>query len=276
MDRVGRRRPRCPTGGTTFSQGEDAYGIDANVQIIPGLRIGGSWLSNTIGQFAGQGGTPGGSSQWHVYGNPAVPSLNPVTSVNPALPGCVAVATGNLPGQNPIQGGIACPALGWGWSGYVMWDVIPGIQFDGEYANRNDGVHSSSDSGYYANVTVDLGTMLGVGHNFTLQGGYEYLGVNFYPPYGQDADALMAGTQFPGNFQGFLGTLSFEILPNVTILGKYITGNSVSNSQGIEEWQAGVVWTFAPGTFLWVRLEEERLASISQYYTYRAEMNYRF
>ncbi len=252
-----------PTGGSSYNLGEDAYGVDANIQLMPGLRAGGYYVANTTNTGStSQPGVP--NAQWHVYGG-STASLNPVTSVSTAAPGCIAVPAG-----------IGCAAAGSGFGGYVGYDVLPGIHLDGEYAQWSDSVHSTNDSSYWLNATWDLATLLGTGHNFSVQTGYAFAGTNFYPPYGTAFDDFIDGSVHPGNFQGFTGIVAYDLFDNLTLLGAYITGNSVSNGQTQTEWQAGFIYKFAPGTSVWVRYETHAIAGISQYVLYRAEMNYTF
>jgi hypothetical protein len=256
------------SGSGTYELGEDAFGLDANIQIIPGLRAGAYYVGNSVSQGGvGVTGTPG--PFYHLYGNPGTPSQNPVTSTSALTVGCLVAF-------NALVNGIACPAFGNGIGGYVMWDMMPGIHFDGEYASWNDLVHGTSDSGWFANVTWDLGTLLGVGHNFFLQTGYQYSGQNFYPPYGGAPDDFLTGSMFPGNAQGFMAVITYDVWPGLTLRGEYYTGNNISNAQTITEWQAGFIWAFAPNTTIWVRMENNTIGGILQGILYRAELNYTF
>ena len=251
------------TGGTSYELGEDAYGVDANVQIIPGLRLGAYYVGNTIN--TGGPVTPGALSQlYHVYGNPGTPSTNPVTANCPVA------------GAAATTGGITCPAAGNGYGAYVMWDILPPIHLDVEAAQWNDNVHGTSDSGAYANVLWDLGTLLGVGHKLTIGTGYQYLGVNFYPPYGNDGDDFIVGSLFPGNLQGARATIDFELIPGVSFHGGYFTGNSVSNSQSAQEYQGILRLDFAPGAYVLLRYDNQQQGGIGQGNLYRVEMNYTF
>jgi len=189
-------------GGSTYFSGEDAYGIDANVQAIKGLRIGGSYVSNN---FTNPSGIPTAvgvpSALYHLYG--------PGGALNPATPNCPAVPiTGGA-----TTGGIRCPAQGSGWSGYVQWDVLPGIHFDGEYAGWNDAVLGGTDNGYQVNARFDLAKLMDIHQLFTVDLGYLNFGQNFYPPYGAPiADQYFAMNQnfWPGNEQGFLGQVRYS------------------------------------------------------------------
>ncbi|HYM92288.1 MAG TPA: hypothetical protein VEW91_11720, partial [bacterium] len=260
-----------PTGGGTYNLGEDMYGVDANIRIIPGLRGGAYYVANTTNAGSTVTVSPLGAL-YHVYGNPDTPSQNPATAL------CPAVATGALSstGIAVVQGGITCAAAGSGWGGYVQWDVMPGIHFDGEYAQWTDSVHSISDSAFWTNLIFDLKALLGTDNNFSLQTGYAYAGTNFYAPYGQAFDAGINGSVFPGNFQGFTGVVTYDLFSNLTLLGQYITGNNVSNGMTVSEWQAGFIYKFAPGTTIWIRYETDTIGGIAYYYLYRAEMNYTF
>ncbi len=260
------------TGGTSFFSGEDAYGIDANVQVLPGLRVGGYYVGNNITNPAGfaAAGTaanpaPNGAL-WHLYG-PGSGAQNPVTSSTPTGLGCSLVA----------GAGIQCAAAGTGGGGYLGWDVVPGIHFDGEFAQWNDAVHSNSDTGYQVNVVWDLGTLTGVGHNLSLQTGYLSYGVNFYPPYGAaEADISLNDTLYPGNAQGFTAAISVDPMQNWTLYGVFLGGNHVSNGQSLTEWEAGVVYRFAPSARITFKVRDERINNIEQFLLYRAQINYSF
>ena len=55
--------------------------------------------------------------------------------------------------------GIACPAAGNGWGAYLDSDILRGVHLDAEYAQWNDAVFGTSDSGYQLNFIVDLGEL---------------------------------------------------------------------------------------------------------------------
>jgi len=288
------------TGASSFGNGEDVFGFDANVKVIEGLRVGGYYVWNnpspltptqssntfTCPVVACPAVLPGSiNGLWHVYGNPDTNGLNPQT------PLCPAVATGaplvNLPTSGPgtvIQGGIECPSAGNGFGIYLGYDIIQGIHLDAEGAQwtQTTLVPNTTDSAYIANLTWDLGTLLNIGHNTSLQTGYVFAGTNFFPPYGNSLDTTIASITsgsnsiFPGDFQGFEGVLSFDVFDNLTLLGQYINGNNVFDGRSLTKWQAGVIYRFAPGTSLWVFYETASLAGISQQEEYRAEMNYTF
>jgi hypothetical protein len=244
-------------GGGSFFAGEDAYGLDANVSIFSGLRFGGNYVSNNITQgFAGP--APNGNL-WHLYG-PGGGAQNPATA------NCPATASG-----------IQCAAQGSGWDGYVQWDAVPGIHVDGEYASWSDSVHSSSDNGWQVNVTADLGTMLGVGHKLSAQVGYLNYGTNFYPPYGAaEADIAMNDTLYPGNAQGITAQLSFSPIDNWSVYGIGFFGNAVSNGQTENEYEAGVVYNFAPSAKITFKVRSLTMASVEQFLLYRAQIDYTF
>ncbi len=159
---------------SAYIYGEDAYGANINFQIIPGLRAGIDYVGNTItasNNTSGPGGF-GNAAQWHVYG-PGGGSINPGLG-NSALQSngfhCVSVTSGSFAGA-----GIACPSAGNGFDGYVDWAIIPGLNFDGEYAQWNDSVFGTSDQGYQVNFHLDLGSMTGWGHNWTTDLGLRLL-----------------------------------------------------------------------------------------------------
>jgi hypothetical protein len=247
------------TGSSTYFSGEDAYGIDANVQVLPGLRVGGAYVSNTFTNPGGFAGPAPNGSLWHLYG-PGGGAMNP--------------ATANCP---PGPGGIQCPAQGSGWTGYVQWDAFPGAHLDGEYADWTDWVHNTSDYGWQVNTVWDLASLTGIGHNFKVQVGYLNYGQNFYPPYGAaEADIAMNDTLYPGNAQGLTAQLSFDPIQNWTVYGVGFFGNSVSNGQSLTEWEAGVIYTFAPSSRIIFKVRDLRIASVEQFLLYRAQLDYTF
>ena len=262
-----------PTGGSSYFLGEDAYGVDANIRVIPGLRVGAYYVANNINANSTAFPSNATSALWHVYGNISTPLTNPPTGA------CPAVGAGTLPaasGGGTAQGGIECHALGTGWGGYATWDAVPGIKLVGEIAGWNDGTAGTSDSAYYVEADIDLGAMTGIGHKLALTLSYENAGVNFYAPYQSDVDYDIAGTVGPGNAQLFTGDLSFDFTDQWGFLGAYITGNNISNGMGITEWRVGVVYRFAPGASIYTRMENQRINGISQYTLYRSELNYNF
>lgn len=251
-------RIQGPNGGSSYFLGEDAYGADANIRVIPGLRVGAYWVANNINSASSAFAAGATNALWHVYG-PVVPMDNPPTSR------CPATATG-----------IQCPALGSGGGGYASWDVVPGIKLDGEVASWNDGVLGGSDSAYYVDAIIDLGAMTGIGHKLALTLSYENAGQNFYAPYQNDADYDICGCVGPGNAQMFTGDISFDFTDQWGFLGAYETGNNISNGQGITEWRVGVVYRFAPGARIYTRMENQRINGVSQYTLYRSQLDYTF
>ena len=271
-----------PTGGGSYFLGEDAYGVDANIRIIPGLRIGAYYVSNNINpqsptfpSNAGSAAAIASFSQalWHVYGNPSTPLTNPPTSH------CPAVANGTLPsaaGGGTSQGGITCPAQGSGGGGYATWDVVPGISLQGEIATWNDGVLGGSDSAFWVAANVDLGAMTGFGHKLALSVSYISAGTNFYAPYQNDVDSDIAGSVGPGNGQGFNLDLTFDLTDQWGVSAAYFSGSNVSNGMSITEWRAGFTYRFAPGATIYTRYETQQLGGTSQYSLVRSELNYTF
>ncbi|HKX16387.1 MAG TPA: S-layer homology domain-containing protein [bacterium] len=262
-----------PTGGGSYFLGEDAYGVDANIRIIPGLRVGGYWVANNINAASSAFPSNATSALWHVYGNISTPLTNPPTAM------CPAVGTGTLPaaaGGGTAAGGIECHALGSGGGGYATWNAVPGITVDGEIAWWNDGTAGITDSAYYVDAVVDLGAMTGIGHKLALTLSYENAGVNFYAPYQSDVDYDISGSVGPGNAQLFTADLSFDITDQWGFLGAYITGNNISNGMGITEWRAGVVYRFAPGASIYTRWEQQNINGVLQYTLWRSELNYNF
>ena len=256
--------------GGQYVFGEDAYGVDANVQVIDGLRVGAYYVGN---QITPPNNTPGPSgfgnaARWHVYG-PGGGSMNPAN-------------TGTLSASSyhcvPVAGtGIACPAAGNGWGGYLQWDVARGVHLDAEYAQWNDAVFNTSDSGYQANVTWDLGKLTKVEHGWSLQTGYVNYGQNFYPPYGAaEADAAMNDTIYPGNAQGVTATMSINPVDNWTVYATYFGGSNVSNAQGLSEYEVGVQYAFTSQAQVWFSARELRMGGVEQFLLYRAQIDYNF
>jgi len=268
-----------PTGGNTYFLGEDAYGIDVNIRVIPGLRIGGYYLINQVNASEPPGSFPSNatSALWHVYGNPNTPLTNPPTSECPAVgAGVLAPSTGG----GVSQGGIQCPGIGNGFGGYATWDVVPGIRLSGEIADWNtnaaNGFPAVSDTAYMVGATFDVGAMTGIGHHFAVNVTWENAGVNFLAPYQSDVDSDISGTVGPGNAQLLTFDATFDLTDQWGLSGAYITGSNISNGMGITEWRFGVTYRFAPGASLYTRIENQRINGIAQYTLYRSELNYNF
>jgi hypothetical protein len=264
-----------PNGGGTYFLGEDAYGIDANIKIIPGLRLGGYWVANNINSADPQFPSNATSALWHVYGNPSTPMSNPPTAH------CPAVGAGVLPassGGGGAQGGIQCPALGSGGGGYVDWDIVPGVHFDVEAAQWNDGVLGGSDSAYWGGVTFDLGALTGWGHHLSFTLSYEDAGMNFYAPYQADVDSNIIGSVGPGNAQLLYAALSLDITDAWSVYGGLYTGSQVSNGQGIQEYTLGVIYHFAPNATLNTFVDVQKINGITQSPEtfYRSQLDYSF
>jgi len=249
-------------GSFSFPSGEDMYGGDVNVQVFPGLRIGGYYVANTIGNF-GSTPFPGPSplgTLFHLYG-PAGGSVNPATAR------CPASATG-----------INCPAAGNGWGAYVQWGAVPGVHLDIEAAQWNDTTPGGgSDSGFNAVATFDLATLLNLRTRLVVTAGYQYSGVNFYPPYGNvSLDSCCWDFLYPGNAQGFTGTVTWGFAPGWSLYGDYVTGNHVSNSQNIQEYEVGIKYGFAPNASVLVKYRDLRIAGVDQNNVLRAQLDYTF
>ena len=255
-------------GSLSYPSGEDAWGVDANVRVIPGLRIGGYYVGNTIGQNGSAPFTqPAGALSvfYHVYG-PGGSAHGPATANCPAVPAS-ALTTG----------GITCPALGNGYGAYVDWIIIPGITFDGEWAQWNDNVLGGQDTGFNAVVTWNLGRLLGVGHGLFLTTGYQYYGVNFYPPYGGPVlDPFGDRQLYPGNGQGFTAGVSAVLFGPLSVYFTYFTGNNVSNSQPLQEYEGGFRYRLAPNASVKTLIREMRINGIEQDLLYRAQLDYTF
>jgi len=281
-------------GGTISSGqylfGDDAYGLNVNIKVWDGLRIGADYVANTItaaNNTAGPGGF-GNAADWQLYG-PGGGSINPGNTggLNASSYHCVPNAnnvtgggTGNYAGlnfQGNLQGGIECPTLGSGWDAYVMWDAVPGIHFDGEYAQWNDTVFNTSDNGYKVNIHFDLGSLLGVGHSFSADLGYLNFGQNFYAPYGgADIDIQENDFLFPGNGSGITGGLAFKPWDQWTLYGVGVWGNQASNGQSITEYEVGITYAFIQNASIVFKVREERTAGVEQFLLYRAQIDYSF
>src|SRR5207302_10538681 len=60
------------TGSVSYPSGEDAYGVDANISVMEGLRVGGDYAGNHIGNFGSTGfSQPAGATSilYHVDGS---------------------------------------------------------------------------------------------------------------------------------------------------------------------------------------------------------------
>jgi len=279
-----------PSGAISTSQylfGDDAYGINANIQVMPGLRIGADWISNTITPSNNTGGPAGfgNAADWMVYG-PGGGSINPgnMGTLSRTSYHCVpnanlaAIGGPNYAGlnyQGDLGGGIDCPTLGSGWGAYVMWDIVPGIHFDGEYSQWNDAVFATSDNGYKVNINWNLGTLLGVGHNLMLNTGYENFGQNFYSPYGgAELDIQMGDVLYPGNGNAFTADVSFKPWDWLTVGGVGMWGNSASNGQALAEYDIWASYAFIQNASITVRVRELRVSGVEQFLLYRAQVDY--
>lgn len=254
------------TGGATYFSGEDAYGIDANVHLVTTIRVGAYAVANSIVNPAGIGAVaapaPNGAL-WHLYGPGG-------GSMNPATPNCPAVA----------GAGIQCPASGSGAGGYLNWDLFSGVHLDAEGAQWHDAVNATSDSGYQANFTLDMGTLTKWGHAWSLQIGYLSFGQNFYPPYGAaEADINMADVIYPGNVQGVTFVTNFNPVADNdawTVYGTFFSGAYQSNGQSVSEYEAGVQYTFAPQAQITMLVRDLQINGVGQVLLYRADVNYQF
>jgi len=253
-------------GSLSFPSGEDAYGVDANIQIFQGLRVGGYYVGNSIGNFGSSStnfqpaGTP--SILYHLYG-PGGGSLNPATARCPVVAGL----------------GITCPAAGNGWGAYVSWDIVPGIHLDIEGASWSDSVLGGTDYGANASASLNLSQMLNVPWNVVFTAGYAYYGPNFYPPYG-GAEADITGdfwdVLYPGNAQGLTLNLSVSPWQGITVYGNWLTGNNVSNSQPFTSYVFGISYGFAPNAKITLKYRDLSMGGVEQQNVYRAQVDYSF
>jgi S-layer homology domain len=282
-------------GSLSFPSGEDAYGGDLNFTVIPGLVIGGYYVANSVansGSSAFPGSSPFGNL-FHLYG-PGGGGLNPATArCVPSGPGTGAVAAAALP-TNPAAAanavaaasGINCPIQGNGYGAYVQWDIIPGIHLDLEGAQWSDtsgliinGTAGGTDYGAIGSVTFNLSQLAGVPWNTSLVAGYEYMGVNFYAPYG-GAELDLIGDYwdvlYPGNGQGFFANVSISPLPQITIYGNGLWGNSVSNSQNFTEYVVGIRYNFSANAAITLKYRDLAMGGVEQMNVYRAQIDYSF
>ena len=269
-------------GAFSYASGEDAYGIDANVRIVEGLRAGGYYVGNTISDL---GATPflqpiGEASPiagvppqlFHLYG-PGGGALNPATARCPAAAG-PQVNGGDA--TTPI--GIACPAAGTGAGGYVQWDPTAGVHIDGEIAWWTDTTAGGgTDYGYQVNATADLQKLFGLATPLTFTAAWLYYGPNFYPPYGSaEADVWGFDVLYPGNAQGLTLTAAWTPIDKCTLYLNWIGGNSVSNAQGFSEVEGGVIFNFATQATITFLYRDLQMNGVDQENLYRAEINYSF
>ncbi|HEX9247705.1 MAG TPA: S-layer homology domain-containing protein [bacterium] len=252
-------------GSFSYPSGEDAYGVDANISLMEGLRLGAYYVGNQIGAF-GQGGAafqPAGATSnfYHVYG-PGGGSKNPSTAR------CTATANG-----------ITCPAAGNGYGVYAQWDVMPGIHLDAEGATWNDNVFGTNDSGANITATWDLSTLLNVCCNLTASTGYAYYGVNFYPPYGA-AEADITGdfwdALYPGNAQGLTVDVSVKPWAGWTLYVNWLSGNNVSNQMTFTSWVAGVSYAWSTNAKVTLKYRDLTMGNVDQANVLRAQIDYSF
>lgn len=80
--------------------------------------------------------------------------------------------------------------------------------------------------------------------------GYQFYGTSFYPPYGNTDWDIVTGLDhiYPGNSQGLTVAVTWAIDQTYTVFANYVTGNNVSNSQTLLEWQAGGTIRLAPNS----------------------------
>jgi S-layer homology domain len=272
------------TGAFSFPSGEDMYGGDISFSVFPGLRLGGYYVANTIGQF---GSAPFVTNSpfgvlYHLYG-PAAGSANPGVTAAAFTSGagglrCIASGPGTAVGGSSTVAGINCPAAGNGWGAYASWNGLPGITVDVEAAQWNDATpNGGQDRGFNTLASFDLAKLLGIGTPLTVLAGYAYYGPNFYPPYGNvSLDYCCWDFLYPGNSQGFIAETAWTFAPRWTISGTYLTGNHVSNSQPILEYEANLRYQFAPNSSVLLKFRDMRISGIDQFHVYWAQLDYTF
>jgi len=269
--------PETPNpSSSAYIFGEDAYGANVNFQIIPGLRAGIDYAGNTItaaNNTAGPGGF-GNAAQWHVYG-PGGGSVAPGLG-NSALNSngfhCVSVTSGSFAGA-----GIACPSAGNGFDGYVDWAIIPGLNFDGEYAQWNDSVFGTSDQGYQVNFHFDLGSLTGWGHNWTMDAGYAYYGQNFYAPYGAaEIDINENDFLYPGDAEAFQFSMRATPITSWTVYLNLESGNLNFTGESEAAYEAGIIYGFSQNASIVFKIRQEQINGVQQILLYRAQIDYSF
>jgi hypothetical protein len=253
------------TGAFSYASGEDAFGVDANAEIIKGLRVGVDYVSNSIAQSGSATfSQPAGalSFLYHVYG-PGGGSVNPATANCPTAVGAA---------------GITCPAAGNGFGAYAQWDIAEGIHLDAEWAQWNDGVLGVTDSGYQAVLTWEFGQLLKVpSDKYILTVGYQYYGPNFYPPYGAaELDLFGWDVIYPGNSQGLTATLTVTPWPHWTLYADYLSGSNVSNGMSIAEYEVGVIYKLSAGATLHLLYRDLTMGGVDQQGLGRAQIEYDF
>jgi predicted porin len=120
-----------------------------------------------------------------------------------------------------------------------------------------------------------------MGHNFSLDTGYLNYGQNFHPPVGAaEADIAMADAIYPGNSNGWLVNVSYDLAQGWNLYGIYYSGNQtggpVGSGSGQTEYEAGVSYKFAPGAKLTLKIRDLKVANIEQFLLYRAQVDYSF
>ncbi len=126
-------------------------------------------------------------------------------------------------------------------------------------------------------MTWDLGELFKVGHDLVLTTGYQYYGVNFYPPYGAaELDLFGWDIVYPGIGQGFTATISFTPWEHWSIYGDFVTGNNVSNTMSLQEYEVGVIYTLSKNSTIRVLYRDHTMGGVDQQNTWRAALNYSF
>jgi hypothetical protein len=160
----------------------------------------------------------------------------------------------------------------------VEWQVIPGLQFDGEVAWWDDTTAGGGTAlGWQMAATADLATLLNVGIPMVIEVGYLDYGQNFYPPYGgAQADIWGWDVLYPGNAEGWTGSLTITPIARWTIYGIGFFGNSISNTQYLTEWEVGIVYQFASDASVVFKYRDLQMGGVGQMNLYRAQIDYEF
>ena len=105
--------------------------------------------------------------------------------------------------------------------------------------------------------------------------GYQYYGVNFYPPYGAaELDLFGWHVVYPGNAQGFTATISVTPWENLEHLRRFCDGNNVSNTMSLQEDEVGVIYALSKNATIRVLYRDLTMGGLDQQHTWRAALNY--
>jgi hypothetical protein len=136
---------------------------------------------------------------------------------------------------------------------------------------------NTNDIGWQVNLHVDIGTLTGWGHNFTMDLGYADYGQNFYAPYGAaEIDINQNDFLYPGNANGGLFGIHITPITNWTVYFTGFDGNAGFGNQTIAGYEGGVIYGFAQNATVVFKIRQENLNSVQQFLLYRAQIDYTF